>query len=48
MPRRRRNENKLSDFSYRIFQIKFVVFEAVLLGVFLCVLFKLLKGELGW
>jgi hypothetical protein len=45
---RRRDEDNLKNFAYRVFQIKFVIFESALLGVFMYVLFKLLKGELGW
>ena len=47
MPRCRKDD-KLGDFAYRVFQIKFIVFESALLVVFILVLFKLLRGEMGW
>ena len=46
--RRRRPEDKLAQFSYRIFQVKFIVFESVLLGCFLYVLYLVVKHEFGW
>ena len=44
----RHSRDKLAQFSYRIFQIKFVVFEAVLLCSFLYVLYQVVKHELGF
>ena len=45
---RRQPEDKLARFSYRIFQIMFVVFEAVLLGCFFYVLYLVVKREFGF
>ena len=39
-------EEKLAEFSYRIFQIKFVIFESVLLLCFLYVLYKV--SRMNW
>ena len=39
--------SKLEKFSYRIFQVKFVVFETVLLGCFLYVLWQVVRHEFG-
>jgi hypothetical protein len=44
----RRMNGKLEKFSYRIFQIKFIVFESVLLGCFLFVLYLVVKHEFGF
>ena len=46
--RRNSDEDKLKQFSYRIFQIKFIVFESVLLVCFLYVLYLVVKHEVGW
>ena len=49
MPTRRPDpEDKLAKFSYRIFQIKFVIFETVLLGCFLYVLYEVAKREFNF
>ena len=40
-------DDKLAKFSYLIFQIKFMVFESVLLGCFLYVLWQVVKIECG-
>ena len=48
MKHQRHGEQKLAQFSYRIFQIKFIVFESVLLGCFLYVLWQVVKHEFGW
>jgi hypothetical protein len=42
------DEEKLKQFSSRIFRIKFMVFEVVLLGCFLFVLYLVVKHELGF
>jgi hypothetical protein len=46
--RRHSDEDKLKQFSYRIFQIKFIVFETVLLACFLFVLYQVVKREFGF
>ena len=48
MPTRHRADDKLEKFSYGIFQIKFIVFESVLLGCFLYVLWQVVKHEFGF
>ena len=42
-----RHPDPLTNFSHRLAQIKFIVFEIVLLVVFLFFLLKVLIGELG-
>ncbi|MGA2593159.1 MAG: hypothetical protein ABSH32_24860 [Bryobacteraceae bacterium] len=44
----RSSDGDLFRFTYRIFQVKFVVFECVLLGCFLYVLYLVVKHELGF
>ena len=39
---------KLEKFSYRILQIKFIVFETVLLACFLFVVYVVVKREFGF
>jgi hypothetical protein len=46
--RRHSDEEKLKQFSNRVFQIKFIAFEAVCLGSFFYVLYLVVKRELGW
>jgi hypothetical protein len=46
MPERNRDD-RLAQFSYRIFQVKFVVFEVVLLGCFIFVLYLVVRREFG-
>jgi hypothetical protein len=48
MQARHSTEGRLARFSYRIFQIKFIVFEAVLLACFLFVLYQVVKHEFGF
>lgn len=48
MSRIRRPEDNLSQFSNRVFQIKFIAFEAVCLGSFLYVLYLVVKHEIAW
>jgi hypothetical protein len=45
---RRHPDEKLEKFSYRIFQIKFIVFESVLLICFFYVLWQVVKHEFGF
>ena len=45
--RRQPDEDKLAKFSYRIFQIKFIIFESVLLLCFLYMLYEVVSHELG-
>lgn len=45
---RHRSDDKLAQFSYWIFLIKFVIFEAVMLGCFLYVLYHVARHELGF
>lgn len=45
---RKHGDDKLARFSYRIFQVKFIVFESVLLVCFFYVLWQVVKREIGW
>jgi hypothetical protein len=40
-------DDKLTELSHRISQIKFIVFESVLLGLFFYALYKFARGEFG-
>ena len=46
--RRDSDEEKLKQFSNRVFKIKFMAFEAVCLGSFFYVLYLVVKHEFGW
>jgi hypothetical protein len=48
MQRRHPEEEKLEQFTLRIFQIKFVAFEVVCLASFFYVLYLVVKREFGW
>ena len=43
----RHSDDKLAKFSYRVFQIKFVIFELVFLALSLYGLYQVVKHELG-
>jgi hypothetical protein len=44
----RRRPDRLTEFSYRLFQIKFVIFELVFFALSLYGLYQVVKHEFGW
>jgi hypothetical protein len=45
---RRRQSDPLTEFSHRLAQIKFIIFEIAILGIFLYGLYRLVRLEVGF
>jgi hypothetical protein len=45
---RARHSDRLTEFSHRLAQIKFIIFEIVFLGIFLYGLYRLVRVEVGF
>ena len=44
----RREPDRLIEFSHRLAQIKFIIFELVFFAVFLYGLYQVVRHEVGW